>query len=118
MPAYTTFCGEVIPKAQRAGANHFMFHPSAISPGDRAMASAWTVQDNAGQILAGFDCASRLEVARKVAPTHYDPFRLRVSHSYREIFDRAVNQVLQTKGWKIVRLKPRKADLAGTPATA
>jgi len=41
--------------------------------------TAWTVKDNAGQLLPAFVCASRLEVGRKVVPTHYDAFRLHVS---------------------------------------
>jgi hypothetical protein len=80
--------------------------------GDRAMTVAWTVKDNAGQILPGFACRSRLEVGRKVVPTYYDAFRLHVSHSYREIFDRAVKQVLEREGWKIVRTKVCKSALA------
>ena len=75
------------------------------------MAAAWTVKDNTGQILPGFLGASRLEVGRKVVPTHYDAFRLYVSHSYREVFDRAVNQVLEREGWKIARTKVRKSAL-------
>jgi hypothetical protein len=77
-----------------------------------AWISAWTVKDNSGQILPGFACPSRLEVGRKVVPAHYDAFRLHVSHSYREIFDRAVNQVLEREGWKIVRTKIRKNALS------
>jgi hypothetical protein len=41
-------------------------------------------------------------VGRKVVPTHYDAFRLRVSHSYRELFDRTLKQILERKGWEIV----------------
>ena len=41
--------------------------------------TAWTVKDNAGQLLPAFVCASRLEVGRKVVPAHYDAFRLHVS---------------------------------------
>ena len=65
--------------------------------------TAWTVKDNAGRLLPAFVCASRLEVGRKVVPAHYDAFRLHVSSSYRELFDRAVHQVLEREGWEIVR---------------
>jgi hypothetical protein len=37
-------------------------------------------------------------------PAHFDAFRLQVSHSYRELFDRALTQVLERKGWEIVRV--------------
>jgi hypothetical protein len=67
--------------------------------------AAWTVKDSSGQLLADFVCNSPIEVGRKVVPTHYDPFRLQVSPSYRELFDRAVAQVLQRQGWQIVRMK-------------
>jgi hypothetical protein len=107
-----------VPEGTARGRKSLHLASVAVTFGDRAMAVAWTVRDNAGQILAGFDCASRLEVARKVAPTHYDPFRLQVSHSYREVFDRVVNQVLERKGWKIVRMKVRKTDLASSMPSA
>jgi hypothetical protein len=44
-----------------------------------------------------------------VVPARYDAFRLHVSPSYREQFDRAVNQILQRKGWHIVRTKARRS---------
>jgi hypothetical protein len=70
--------------------------------------AAWTVKDSSGQLLADFVCSSPIEVGRKVVvPTHYDAFRLEVSPSYRELFDRAVAQVLQRQGWQIVRMKRR-----------
>jgi hypothetical protein len=49
--------------------------------------------------------ATRLEVGRKVVPSRYDAFRLQVSSSYRELFDRALAQVLQRENWEIVRVK-------------
>jgi hypothetical protein len=55
-----------------------------------------------GRGTVNFVCASRLEVGRKVVPVHYDAFRLHVSSSYRELFDRAVSQVLEREGWEIV----------------
>jgi hypothetical protein len=70
---------------------------------------AWTVKDSSGQLLSDFVCSSPTEVGRKVVPTHYDAFRLEVSPSYRELFDRAVAQALQQHGWKIVRTKGAKS---------
>jgi hypothetical protein len=71
----------------------------------RVMAAAWTVRDGNGQLLADFVGASPLDVGRRIVPTRYDAFRLQVSSSYREAFDRAVTQVLQRQGWQIVRVK-------------
>jgi hypothetical protein len=68
------------------------------------MSAAWTIRDQKGQLLPNFEAPSRLDVGRKVVPAHYDPFRLQVSHSYRELFDRAVAQILKRKGWEIVRI--------------
>jgi hypothetical protein len=65
--------------------------------------TAWTVRDSNGQLLADFAAGSRLDVGRKVVPGHYDAFRLHVSPSYRELFDRALSQILERKGWQIVR---------------
>jgi hypothetical protein len=73
---------------------------------------AWTVKDNTGQLRSDFVCASRLEVGRRIVPGHFDAFRLRVSTSYRELFDRAVGQVLEREGWQIVRAKPRRTRSA------
>ena len=72
------------------------------------MTTAWTIKDSSGQLLPRFICNSPLEVGRKVVPAHYDAFRLHVSPSYRELFDRAVTQVLQREGWRIVRLRGRR----------
>jgi hypothetical protein len=72
------------------------------------MTGAWTVRDRSGQFLAGFVCDSHLDVARKVVSAHYDAFRLHVSSSYRELFDRALHQVLEREGWQIVRVKGRR----------
>ena len=69
------------------------------------MPAAWTVRDNKGQMLSRFIAASRLEVARKVVPTRYDAFRLEVSSSYRELFDRDLKDVLEREKWQIVPLK-------------
>ena len=69
------------------------------------MAAAWTVRDGNGQLLADFVGASPMEVGRRIVPARYDAFRLHVSASYREMFDRAVTQVLDRQGWQIVRVK-------------
>lgn len=69
------------------------------------MATAWTVKDSSGQMLPHFLAASRLEVARKVVPTRYDAFRLQVSSSYREMFNRDLKAVLDREAWKIVPIK-------------
>jgi hypothetical protein len=50
---------------------------------------------------------SRQDVARKVVRNRYDLFRLQVSSSYRELFDRDVKSVLKHQNWKIVPL-PRR----------
>jgi hypothetical protein len=71
------------------------------------MPAAWTVRDKTGELRRDFACASRLEVARRIVPAHFDAFRLHVSTSYRELFDRAVKQVLLREGWQIVRANPR-----------
>jgi hypothetical protein len=64
---------------------------------------AWAIEDRNGQVL--LDCASgsRLGLARKVVPVHYDAFRLQVSSLCRELFKRAVRQALGG-GWQIVRI--------------
>jgi hypothetical protein len=67
------------------------------------MTTTWTVKDRAGHHLSGYDSHSRLEVGRKLVPSHFDAFRLEVSASYRELFERAVAQILQREGWEIVR---------------
>jgi hypothetical protein len=71
------------------------------------MTVTWTVRDSNGRLLPDFACHSRLELGRKLLPCHFDAFRLEVSHSYREVFERAVNQILQREGWQIVRVRGR-----------
>ena len=70
--------------------------------------TAWTVRDSNGQLLADFAAGSRLDVGRKLVPGHYDAFRLHVSSSYRELFDRALGQILERKGWEIGRVRARQ----------
>ena len=69
------------------------------------MAATWTVRNGNGEVLENFTAASRLEVARKVVPTRNDAFRLRVSSSYREVFDRALAHILDREHWEIVRVR-------------
>ena len=69
------------------------------------MSAVWTVKDSNGDLLESFTGASRLEVGCKVVPSRYDAFRLQVSSSYRELFNRALAQVLQRERWEIVRVK-------------
>ena len=71
------------------------------------MPTAWTVKDSKGQMLPRFIAASRLEVARKVVQARYDAFRLQVSSSYREMFNRDLKAVLEREAWQIVPIKHR-----------
>jgi len=71
------------------------------------MRAAWTVRDGHGRRVADFSAPTRLEVARKLVPQHYDAFRLEVSASYRDLFNRALAHVLARKGWQIVPLRMR-----------
>ena len=86
------------------------------------MNAAWTVRDNNGHLLADFAAGSRIEVGRKLVPQRYDAFRLHVSASYRELFERALSQILQRNGWEIVRIRPQRtascAASAPIPALA
>jgi hypothetical protein len=71
------------------------------------MATAWTVRDDTGRLLADFVGPSPVEVGRRIVPAHFDAFRLEVSSSYRALFDRAVSQTLERRGWQIVRVRGR-----------
>ena len=66
--------------------------------------SAWTIEDSNGQLLPHFTCGSRIGVGLKVVPTRFDAFRLQVSSSYREMFDRTLRKVLEREGWSIVQV--------------
>ena len=68
------------------------------------MAAVWTVKTKDGKVLEDFTGASHLEVGCKVVPTRYDAFRLHVSSSYRELFNRALRQILELRHWEIVRV--------------
>jgi hypothetical protein len=68
---------------------------------------AWTVIDRNGELLPRFIAASAREVGRKVVRNHYDAFRLEVSPSYRELFDRDLKGALAREDWRIVPIKRR-----------
>jgi hypothetical protein len=76
---------------------------------------AWTVKDSNGGLLPGFIAGSPWEVGRKIARARYDAFRLEVSPSYRELFDRDLKSVLQREGWQIVPIKRRTRARRPTP---
>ena len=76
-----------------------------VSVARTPMGAMWAVKDRNGELLENLSGASPLEVGCKVVPSRYDAFRLRVSSSYRELFDRAVAQVLLRENWEIVRVK-------------
>jgi hypothetical protein len=67
------------------------------------MTRVCTVKNRNSEVLSRFTSASSLEVGRKLVPTRYDAFRLQVSSSYRELFERAVKQILNDQDWRIVR---------------
>jgi hypothetical protein len=71
--------------------------------------TTWAVKNPNGQILADLGGSSRIEVGCRVLRARYDVFRLHVSASYRELFDRAPQQVLEQKRWQMVEIKCRKA---------
>ena len=79
------------------------------------MTAAWTIRDGNGQLHAQFAAASALEVGRRIVPTRFDAFRLHVSPSYREVFDRAVAKVLAEHGWQIVKMPARASRRPRTP---
>jgi hypothetical protein len=81
------------------------------------MTACWTVKDRNGELLHQFACPSPLEVVRKVVPSRYDTFRLHVSSSYRELFDRAVKQILESEDWQIERMKVRAKSHCTTNET-
>ena len=72
------------------------------------MPAAWTVKDRDGRLLPEFIAGSRLEVGRKLVGNRYDAFRLLVSSSYREVFDRDLQGVLDRKNWQIVPFTPHR----------
>ncbi|HZT48401.1 MAG TPA: hypothetical protein VFA64_10540 [Hyphomicrobiaceae bacterium] len=85
-----------------------------------AVATEWAVQDGNGRLLTEYTGGTQLDVARKLLGRRYDAFRLQVSRSYREVFDRELRNVLDRQAWRIVRLRrsrrpapsPNEAQLA------
>jgi hypothetical protein len=73
----------------------------------------WTVKDRKGEMLPRFIGRSPREVARKIVGPRYDAFRLEVSPSYRELFDRDLKSVLEREAWRIVPLKRRTRNRRG-----
>jgi hypothetical protein len=69
---------------------------------------AWTVKDSKGRLLPHFVADSPREVGRKLLGSRYDAFRLQVSSSYREVFDRHLKNVLERADWQIVQLPRRR----------
>ena len=82
------------------------------------MTAAWTIEDSNGQLLFNFVAGSPLDVGRRVLPTRYDAFRLQVSASYRQLFDRALRQVLDRQGWRIVRVRAAGKDTRAASGAA
>jgi len=78
------------------------------------MAALWGVKNHVGEVLQDFTATSRIEVGRKLVPTRYDAFRLQVSQSYRELFNRAVSRILDQKHWQIVRVDHRLRNFSPT----
>jgi hypothetical protein len=76
--------------------------------GARAVPLAWTVKDSKGELLPHFSAGSPRDVARKIVRSPYDAFRLEVSPSYRELFDRDLKAVLAREDWRIVPLRHRR----------
>lgn len=70
--------------------------------------TTWAVKDENGQILTDFLASSRIQVGCKVLPIHYDVFRLHVSASYRELFERALRLALEKNHWQIIAIKRGK----------
>jgi hypothetical protein len=82
------------------------------------MSAAWTVKNSNGHLLAEFAGQSPLEVGRRIVSNRYDAFRLHVSSSYREVFERDVRKVLAREGWEIVKTRARAAKASRCYALA
>jgi hypothetical protein len=78
-----------------------------LESGAFAVTVAWTIKDSKGELLPRFIAGSPREVAHKILRARYDAFRLEVSPSYRELFDRDLKNVLEREDWQIVPLKRR-----------
>jgi len=79
------------------------------------MSATWTVKDSSGHLLSQYAAGSPIEVGRKVVPARYDAFRLQVSSSYRELFERALAQELARQGWRIVRARAARKAAGSEP---
>jgi hypothetical protein len=84
---------------------HFIGSFELRRGGAYKMSAVWAVRDSNGDLLESLTGTSRLDVGCKIVPSRYDAFRLRVSSSYRELFDRALGQVLEQQRWEIVRVR-------------
>ena len=73
--------------------------------------TTWGVKDHNGEILPDFLGSSRIQVGCKVLPARYDAFRLHVSASYRELFDRTLRRALEENQWQIIRIKRGKPQM-------
>ena len=82
--------------------------PIGVDHGVFVVPAAWTVRDREGKPLPHLLARSRLEVGRKIVPTRYDAFRLQVSASYREAFERELKNFLERANWRIVPLKRQR----------
>jgi hypothetical protein len=78
--------------------------------------TTWAIRNSDGKIVFDFTCKSSQEAGRRILSTRYDPFRLQVSSSYRELFDRAVRQALDREGWEIVRVAQCRKKRVATSA--
>ena len=76
------------------------------------MSTVWTIKDSRGELLQGFAGRTPRDVGRKVLGLRHDAFRLEVSRSYRELFDRDLETVLSDRHWRIVPLPRRKVTSA------
>jgi hypothetical protein len=99
------------------GGNGESPYPSVgiFAAGLDAVTTFWTIKDSTGRHLPHFMATSRLEVGRKVLPIYFDVFRLQVSASYRQTFERAVLKVLARQGWQIVRTARPRGSRAQAP---
>jgi hypothetical protein len=82
------------------------------------VSQTWTVKDHKDHVLTSFTAPSRLDVERKLVPTHYDAFRLHVSSSYREMFARDLAKVLAQKHWRVVRSRGKACKRTASTSDA
>jgi hypothetical protein len=70
--------------------------------GAQAMTDAWTIKNQAGELLSRFVRDERHDVERALLPIHYDTHRLLTEPPYREQFEQHLEQILDREGWTIV----------------